>query len=179
MAGAARHFGYAWRESEVVAELDRLTAAHAQGRWLARLTLDRLGIPRATASPLVEPALPLRVSLAAGPIEDVHHEFLRCKTTRREHYEAFAPRDPGNFDTLLWNEQGEITEFTRGNVALQIDGCWLTPALSCGLLPGIGRAQFIAQRRIVEGRVLGADLHRVQAMAFINSARGWLPARLE
>ncbi|MBU6259900.1 MAG: aminodeoxychorismate synthase component I [Burkholderiales bacterium] len=179
MAAAARHFGYAWREADAAAALDRLAADHAQGLWLARLTLDRQGRPQATAAPLAEPAGPLRVVLAAHCIEHPSPEFLRFKTTRRESYERFAPRDPAVFDTLLWNEEGEITEFTRGNVALRIDGRWVTPPLRCGLLPGIGRAQCIARHEIVEEAVTRERLPQVQALAFINSARGWLPAVLD
>jgi para-aminobenzoate synthetase/4-amino-4-deoxychorismate lyase len=121
---------------------------------------------------------PVATRLASAPLRQTQSELIRHKTTRRAHYEAFAPPD-GLFDTLLWNEAGEITEFTRGNVAVRLGGRWLTPAASCGLLPGIGRAQALAAGRISEGVIRVEDLRHNEGIAFINSLRGWLTVRLE
>ncbi|MDD4945043.1 MAG: aminotransferase class IV, partial [Rhodoferax sp.] len=104
--------------------------------------------------------------------------FTRFKTTRRSHYDAFTPTDPAVFDTLLYNAAGELTECTRGNIALLLDGRWVTPPLHCGLLNGIGREVFLKEGRLTEAVVRVADLPRVQALAFVNSLRGWLDARL-
>jgi len=82
------------------------------------------------------------------------------------------------FDTLLWNPAGEITECTRGNIALLLDGQWVTPPLACGLLGGIGRAVALQEGRLVEAVVHVDDLPRVQAFAFVNSLRGWIDADL-
>ena len=104
---------------------------------------------------------------------------MRYKTTRRAHYAAFAPTTPGVFDTVLWNEAGEITEGTFGNIAALIDGRWVTPPLSCGLLPGVGRAVALQDGHVVETVLRVADIPRVQGWAFINSLRGWLAATLD
>ncbi len=105
-------------------------------------------------------------------------EFTRFKTTRRDHYDAVAPTDPTVFDTLLWNDKREITECTRGNIALRLDGQWVTPPLHCGLLPGVGRAKALEAGQLREKVVRLTDLPRVEALAFVNSLRGWLPATL-
>jgi para-aminobenzoate synthetase/4-amino-4-deoxychorismate lyase len=81
-------------------------------------------------------------------------------------------------DTVLWNEAGEITEGTRGNVAAWIDGQWVTPALHCGLLNGVGRQVALAEGRLVEGVIRVADVPHIQQWAFINSLRGWVPAQM-
>jgi para-aminobenzoate synthetase/4-amino-4-deoxychorismate lyase len=116
--------------------------------------------------------------MAKQPILEAHSEFVRFKTTRRAHYDAFTPSDPSVFDTILWNSAGEITEGTRGNLAFCIEGRWITPPLACGLLSGIGRAEALKAGRVVEGVVRLADLERVTEVAFVNSLRGWLPAQL-
>lgn len=121
----------------------------------------------------------MRLQLATQAFEAAHGEFVRHKTTRRAHYTAFAPAAPGVFDTVLWNEAGEITEGTFGNIAMLIDGRWVTPPLSCGLLPGVGRAVALREGRVTEAVVRLSDLPRVQGWAFINSLRGWLEAGLE
>ena len=71
---------------------------------------------------------------------------------------------------------GEITECTRGNVAMHIDGRWVTPPLACGLLPGVGRALALQDGTLTEVVVRVEDVPRVQAWAFVNSLRGWIAA---
>lgn len=117
---------------------------------------------------------------ASAALAQAHSEFVRFKTTRRAHYEALAPAaDSGVFDSVLFNEAGEITECTRGNIAAQLaDGRWVTPPLACGLLPGIGRAVALQQGRVVEAVIRLEDAPQVRAWAFINSLRGWIPAQL-
>jgi len=82
------------------------------------------------------------------------------------------------FDTLLWNERGELTEFTRGSVALRIEGRWLTPALRSGLLPGIARARLLREGAITEATLTCGDLARADGIAFFNSLRGWIEASM-
>ena len=180
MAEAAQHFGYPWQPAAVHACLQSLAAQHGRGPWRVRLLLDRFGQPRAEAFALQPTATPVRLQLAPRPLAEAHGEWVRFKTTRRAHYAAFAPK-PGSgiFDTVLFNAEGEITESTFGNLAMQMDdGRWLTPPLACGLLPGVGRAVALREGRVQEGVVRVQDLHRVRRWAFINSLRGWLDAEL-
>ena len=180
MAEAAQHFGYPWQPAAVHACLQALAAQHGSGPWRVRLLLDRFGQPRAEAFALQPTATPVRLQLATRPLAEAHGEWVRFKTTRRAHYAAFAPA-PGSgiFDTVLFNAEGEITESTFGNLAMQMDdGRWLTPPLGCGLLPGVGRAVALREGRVQEGVVRVQDLHRVRRWAFINSLRGWLDAEL-
>lgn len=179
MRNAALHFGYPWDEALVAACLAHLRDVHAAGSWRVRLLLDAQGQPRAEAFAMDAAPARVRLQLAARAFDEADSEFSRFKTTRRAHYDAFAPAEPGVFDTLLWNRDGEITECTRGNIALQLDdGRWVTPPLRCGLLDGIGRARRIREGQLAEAVVRVDDLPRVQALAFVNSLRGWLDADL-
>ncbi len=179
MAGAAAHFGFAWDAARVEATLQSLRDAHAEGTWRVRLLLDARGQPRAEAHEMGSAPLRVKLQLADRPFDEAHGEFTRFKTTRRAHYEAFAPTLPEAFDTLLWNPEGELTECTRGNIALRLDdGRWVTPPLRCGLLPGIGRARRLAEGSLVEATVRRDQLSRVTALAFVNSLRGWIEAEL-
>ncbi len=175
MAGSCAHFAYPWDEALMRACLADLVAGHAQGLWRVRLLVDVQGRLRAEAFALQPTATPVLLALADRPFAEAHGEFVRHKTTRRAHYAAFAP-PAGVFDTLLYNQAGEITESTFGNIAARLDGRWITPALSCGLLPGVGRAVALAEGRLQEGVLRLQDLPRVQAWAFLNSLRGWLEA---
>jgi para-aminobenzoate synthetase/4-amino-4-deoxychorismate lyase len=178
MAEAASHFAFASPLGSAHAALDDLRAAHPTGTWRVRLLADRAGVTRAQAFALAPTQAPVRVRLADRPLAGSDGEFVRFKTTQRAHYDAFAPASDDVFDTLLWNERGELTEFTRGNVALRIDGRWLTPPLRSGLLPGIGRARLLREGTIAEAVLTRGDLGRAGAIAFFNSLRGWLEANL-
>lgn len=178
LASAAAHFGYPWDAEKVQRCLLALAQAHPQGLWRVRLLLNAQGQARAQAFAMDASPVEVRLQLADRPLMEAHGEFVRFKTTRRAHYDAHAPTDPGVFDTLLWNAEGEVTECTRGNVAMLIDGRWLTPPLACGLLPGVGRARALRDGRLAEAVVRLQDLPRVRGWAFVNSLRGWLAARM-
>ncbi|OUM01323.1 chorismate-binding protein [Variovorax sp. JS1663] len=179
MEAAARHFGHPWPGDAMARALEDLREAHPRGAWRVRLLLDAAGRVHAAAhAQEAAPAL-VRLQLAGRPFDAADSEFVRFKTTRRAHYEAFAPTRPGIFDTLLWNRRGEITECTRGNVALRLGGRWVTPPLACGLLGGIGRERSLREGRLAEAVVRVEDLPRVQGLAFVNSLRGWIDAVLD
>ena len=178
---AATHFNIPLDAAAVQPCLRALASAHPQGAWRVRLLLDATGQPRAEAFALQPTPQPVRLQLATRPFAEAHSEFVCHKTTRRAHYAAFAPTPsdaPGVFDTVLWNEAGEITESTFGNVAVLLDGHWVTPPLHCGLLPGVGRTVALREGRVQEAVVRLQDLPRVQGWAFINSLRGWLAAEM-
>jgi para-aminobenzoate synthetase/4-amino-4-deoxychorismate lyase len=178
LASAAAHFGTPWDAAQVQQCLDRLAQAHPHGLLRVRLLLDAQGRASAQAFAMdTSPAL-VRLQLADRPLMEAHGEFVRFKTTRRAHYDVFTPTQPGVFDTVLWNAEGEITECTRGNLAMRIDGRWVTPPLACGLLPGVGRALALRDGRLAERVVRVDEVARVQDWAFLNSLRGWIAAGL-
>ena len=181
LQGAARHFNVPFDADTVQRSLQALAERHPQGRWRVRLLLNAAGQPHAEAFALLPTPEPVRLQLATRAFSEAQSEFVRFKTTRRAHYAACAPTPlnaRGVFDTVLWNEAGEITEGTFGNLALLLDGRWVTPPLYCGLLGGVGRAVALREGRVQEAVVRLDDLVRVQGWAFINSLRGWLAAEL-
>ena len=82
-------------------------------------------------------------------------------------------RKPGFDEVLMWNQQGEITEFTIGNVVANMDGRLVTPPVQCGLLPGTFRAWLLEQGEIIEGVIRKADLGRSRKVFMINAVRKW------
>jgi para-aminobenzoate synthetase / 4-amino-4-deoxychorismate lyase len=178
MGRTAAHFGYPWATARVEAGMRQLADAHLQGLWRVRLRLNAQGELQAEAFAIDATPAQVRLQLATVPFEQADSEFVCFKTTRRAHYDAFAPTAHDVFDTLLWNRHGELTECTRGNIAMRLDGRWVTPPLRCGLLNGIGRARCLREGRLVEAVVRVDDLPRASGLAFINSLRGWLDAAL-
>ncbi len=86
----------------------------------------------------------------AGERLDSTDPLLAHKTSRRELYErarAAVPADQAD-EVILLNERGEVCEGTFTNVFLAPPGSagLLTPAAACGLLPGVLRAELLAER---------------------------------
>ncbi|RZK99180.1 MAG: bifunctional aminodeoxychorismate synthase component I/aminotransferase [Rubrivivax sp.] len=177
LAGTARHFGFPWDLGAVRQALARPTQACPAGTHKVRLLLNAQGQITCEAAPLADSPLPITVALATQPMPPAD-EFIAHKTTQRSAYAPFHPA-AGCFDTLLWNEQGEITEFTIGNVAVKLAGEWFTPPLSAGLLPGVMRQTLLAEGRLRERTITVDEVrHQAEGLALINSVRGWMDARL-
>ena len=174
---SAQHFGHPLDEAAVRQALAVQAAAHPQGVFKLRLLVAADGRVHAESAPLPPPASSApQVVLASEPMPPAD-DFIRHKTTHRPVYARFAP-PTGCFDTVLFNANDELTEFTIGNLALKLDGTWWTPPLSCGLLPGVMRAELLAQGALRERTLTRSDLSRAQGMALINSVRGWIDVNL-
>ena len=176
----AHHFRYPLMQMQLESDMAQLAQKHEEGQWRVRLALSVTGAVQFTVAQLLPSAEPVKLQLARQPILNAvaQSDVVRFKTSVRHHYEVFEPKSAEVFDTVLFNENGQITEGTRGNIAMQLDGQWVTPALQCGLLPGVGRALALSQGRLVEKVVVIEDLRRITGWAFVNSLRGWLDARL-
>ncbi|OGV40566.1 MAG: aminodeoxychorismate synthase, component I [Lentisphaerae bacterium GWF2_49_21] len=100
--------------------------------------------------------------------------FLYHKTTNRKLYdEEFRKAHSEGFDEVIFqNEKGEITEGAISNIFILKGGSWLTPALSCGLLPGIWRSKMICELRTSEERITAVDVKNAEKIIIGNSVRG-------
>ncbi len=179
MAASARYFDIAWHATAARRALDRAAAGLAAAPQRVRLLWSRVGKPAVEAQPLDAPVRPqtLRVRLARAPV-DRSSLFLYHKTTHRAVYEA-ARASAADFDeALLWNKQGEVTEFVTGNVVARIRGKLVTPPVACGLLGGVFRQHLLDRKEVREGILRVEDLARCSALYHINSVRGMRRARL-
>ncbi|MES2771913.1 MAG: aminotransferase class IV, partial [Pseudomonadota bacterium] len=84
------------------------------------------------------------------------------------------------FDAIFLNTRGEVCEGARSNIFIERgDGLLHTPALSCGLLPGILRAQLLNSGRAVES-VLSLEMLRSASKIYLSNAlRGLFPVKLK
>jgi para-aminobenzoate synthetase/4-amino-4-deoxychorismate lyase len=177
----AQYFGLKLNLPELRELLAQACKSHAHGAWRLRLTLEAGAVLRCECTALADTPQPVMLALADTAIQTdgAGAEFVRHKTTRREVYAAFSQaKPPQAFDALLWNQAQELTECTFGNIALRIDGQWLTPRLEAGLLPGVYREELLNLGRLREARLMKADLARAEEIVFFNSLRGWCQASL-
>ena len=123
------------------------------------------------------PPGPLGLLVATAPVDEADL-LLGHKTTWRARYDkaiAAAVRQ-GAFDMLFHNRAGRVTEGARSNIFLKLDGTWVTPPLSAGLLPGVLLDDPAWGAR--EAPVTLADLDRAEAIRVCNALRGVREARL-
>ncbi len=175
LLASADYFGFAASRDSVRSALLAHGRQKPEGAWRIRLRLPPDGVPlieSALLPPL--PPAPLRVALAGTPVSRADR-FLCHKTTYRAVYEKHRLERPDFFDVLLWNEEGELTEFTIGNLMIELDGRLWTPPRGCGLLDGVQRAELLAEGRLQERVLRREDLAAATGVWLINSVRGCVP----
>ena len=153
-----------------------------------RLTLDATGALAVQATPM-PPPIPSppppgeseppsamqpgwRVGLAADRLRSAD-PWLTLKTTHRPAYDtARAALPPGLDEVIFQNERGEVCDGTITTVFFDRGQGLRTPPLTCGLLPGVLRAELACPQEIL----LAQDLPQVRLWVG-NSLRGLIPAR--
>ncbi|TKC19152.1 aminodeoxychorismate synthase component I [Robertmurraya kyonggiensis] len=174
LENSAKYFNIPFDLDEVRRKLTSL--CNEQGEFKVRLVLGEN--IKVEAQPITRFSEPLRIVLADKPIDN-SNLFLYHKTTHREVYSQFQKRFPEVFDVLLWNSDGELTEFTNGNVVVELDGQRYTPPISSGLLGGTYRQRLLAEGEIQEKVLKVEDLRNCTIIWFINSVRKWLEVELK
>ena len=171
MARSAQTFGIRFDEAAARGALVDVTGEALR----CRLTLDHEGAFRLTTAPLGTAPQDWVLAIAEHRL-DPEDDFLRHKTTRRALYDQARAGLPDDVDELVFlNTRGEICEGTITSFFAEIDGEWLTPPVSSGLLPGVLRAELLEAGRVREA-VLTPDM-AFTGVAVGNSLRGWIGAR--
>ena len=178
LLASALYFGYPVDRAALDAALDQFALSLPKGDWRVRLTVNNSGGIQIEHAPLGElSSEPLTVALAGSPVssKDV---FLFHKTTHRAVYNHHRAAHPDAFDVLLYNEFGQLTEFTIGNLVVERNGELWTPPVHVGLLGGTFRAGLIAMGEIKERVLTREDLTPDAKIWLINSVRGCVPVTL-
>jgi para-aminobenzoate synthetase/4-amino-4-deoxychorismate lyase len=176
LADSAGYFGFRFEPEAAAAALKR-AVAEVTGPSVVRLTLARDGGLSTDVRDLTPVDDAVRVTLDDEPV-DPSDVWLFHKTTRRGPYERRRERRPEVDDVLLVNDRGEVTESTIANLAVRLDGVWVTPPVDAGLLPGTYRNVLLREGRMTERPVTVDDLRGARELALVSSVRGWRPAAL-
>ena len=152
------------------------------GPFRLRLDLHKDGRFTLTSAPLNPlPPGPVGLLIAREPMDEAD-PLLGHKTSRRARYDAAIATAVGQgaFDMLFCNRQGLVTEGGRSNLFVRLDGAWLTPPLSAGLLPGVLRGLILEDPawKAREAPLTLADLRRADQIRVCNALRGLIEARL-
>jgi para-aminobenzoate synthetase/4-amino-4-deoxychorismate lyase len=172
MADSAVYFAYPFRVDQARETLDRLGRGLDPQHHKVRLVLAGDGTFSGDAIPLarIPKSNPARLKLALEPVRS-DDLFLYHKTTHRITYTTARSGCADCDEIILWNERGEVTETTNANLAFELDGEWVTPPVSSGLLPGTYRAEMLERGELREKIIRVEDLPRCTKILVINSVR--------
>ena len=137
-----------------------------------RLTLNAVGQieVQAAAPPPGKPQW--RIGLAPTRLNSAD-PWLQIKSNHRAAYDAARAALPAGLDEVIFqNERGEVCDGSITTLFFDRGHGLRTPPLTCGLLPGVLRAELAAPEEILQT----ADLPRVQLWVG-NSLRGLIPAQ--
>lgn len=178
LENSAQYFDYPFHKQRIEEKLNRIEQKCTHGDWRVRLLLNKVGKVTIESFPLEK--LTSKTVLLAEEAIQKDNVFLYHKTTERTQFNEHRARLNNKYlDVLLWNEDGEITEFTIGNVVVEREGRLITPPTSCGLLPGSFRQQLIEDGIIEEEVIRVKDLQSITAIWLINSVRKWVSVSLQ
>jgi len=178
LSQSAKYFNVQLNLEKIRAEVISTASHFKDDKKKIRLTVEQSGKFHIEVQPIHLSSEFELVVLGDQPIKK-DHVFLYHKTTNRDIYQRFHEKFPDAYDVLLWNEDREITEFTNGNVVLEIEGKLLTPPVSSGLLPGTFRKKLLNDNKISEARLTVEDLKKASSIWFINSVRKWVKVVLQ
>ncbi|MFZ2019292.1 MAG: aminodeoxychorismate synthase component I [Methyloceanibacter sp.] len=184
LQSSAGHFGYPFSREKVVAALDAEAARVTSHVALVRLLLAEDGTITVTSIPIELPTKGTvwRFVISDQPLDE-KDPFFYHKTTRRQFYDREMERQKaltGCDEVVFLNKKGELTEGTRANLFIEIDGRLFTPALTCGLLPGTLREELLDLPRAAasEAVLTPQDLLTADRIYLGNSVRGLVRAEL-
>jgi 4-amino-4-deoxychorismate lyase len=145
-----------------------------------RLTLDPEGVIDIETTPFEPLSCDTVWRLGIAKTKLQHDDpLLKHKTTRRELYgaarEEFSREEID--EVILLNDLGQVCEGTITTVFLERgDKTCVTPALSCGLLAGVLRAELLQKQIVREAVLMETDLLSASQIFVGNSLRGMIRA---
>lgn len=176
---SARYFGFVFDRSSVLSVLEKAVSDLDKSPHRVRLVLSRKGCVKVETAPLKNTSQNRALSVRISPLPvDSLDPLLFHKTTRRGPYTSRLNMYPLCEEIILINERGEATECSIGNLVAKLDGRYVTPPISCGLLGGTFRAELLSRGKLTEQVLKVDDLKRAEALYMINSVRKWTRLKL-
>ena len=176
---SAEALGFQYDLGEIFAALDAAIADATKAQRI-RLSLAKNGKVKVSAQALKPISSPARLRLSKNPLTP-RVQITKHKVSARKFYDgerariaALVPCD----EVIFVNEAGYICEGSFTSLFVKVDDQLYTPPISDGLLPGILRAQMIANKTALVKQLTLDDLKSAQALYIGNSLRGLMRAKM-
>jgi len=125
-----------------------------------------------------------KVCLAASPKNELSPlSFIKSLNYAENIIQRQAAQAKGCDEALFVNTKGEVCECCSSNIFWVKDGTVFTPAVACGLLPGIVRGKVLALLHetgipFVEGKFCPAEIETADEVFLTNSLMDILPVSM-
>lgn len=115
-----------------------------------------------------EPTGPLRFTFFSQTVTGEEHK----KFPYDHRFEILkAAQDEGYDDCILFNVKNEVTESAVANLLFLIEGVWVTPPISAGVLPGVIRAIAIEECEVKVRPIHISEIADVESAFSLASLR--------
>lgn len=74
-------------------------------------------------------------------------------------------------DAIVFNKSNHITESAIANIAVYLDGQWITPPITAGVLPGIMRGIAVERVDVKVANIHISEVPKIEAAALLNSLK--------
>ncbi len=173
---SARYFGFKLDRAALVASLRDL----ARDPEATRVTVlaDRNGVVEFVSGSLPEWAetpdgAPSVTGVVVAQPVSVDNVFLFHRTTDSRLRDALERQYPGDDVFVLVNDHDEVATTLDGNVAVHLDGVWLTPPRGCGASPSALRTRLVDSGALTVRVVTKDQFERAAQVATIDDLHGW------
>jgi branched-subunit amino acid aminotransferase/4-amino-4-deoxychorismate lyase len=167
---SARKIGIAIPDEEelriaMAEEIDK--SAHEVGRL--RLCFSSTGY-EITHHAYQDATLPLRLTFHSTSSQSVGEQIKSYPYDLR-----FAILDEallhGFDDAIVFNLSNHVTESAIANIAFLLQGRWITPPISAGILPGVMRAIAVERCEVLVSNIHIEDIAQCQGAILLNSLK--------
>lgn len=170
LAGSAGYWGIPFDPNRIG---NALSSVEGRDEMRVRVVLHRDGEVEVETAPMPIWDEPVPIWLSEQRIDPTDPLWYH-KIADRSRY----PESDDDSEVVLVNLDGELTETNRSNLMAHLDGEWVTPPVSSGLLPGVSRGLVLARGEASERVLTFEDLARADELAVTNALRGWRKATL-
>lgn len=173
---SAEYFLFNYDEEKINFDLEDLLSRIESGKkYRLKLTLNKWGKTNFTVTDFPDTVKNINIIISDKKISS-EDRFRYFKTTNRKLYddEHKYYSNLGFGDVLYFNEKEQLAEGAITNVFIKKDNIWYTPAINCGILPGVYRKYFIEKNcgNVVEKEISKDELLNADEILLTNSLRG-------
>lgn len=170
---AAQYYEYPYHQATLEDQLSKLLRNLEQETYRLKINLTKSGKFILDCQILEDlPKSFQKAILVKQEDKDSQSAFAYFKTSYRPH------RQPAQQEQIYHLSDGRLTETSIGNLVLEVDGEWVTPPVSLGLLDGIYRRHLLETGKVTERVLTLADLKAATAVYACNALRGLYPLTL-
>ena len=175
---SCKYFSIMLNVEKLLIALKQINILAMKEDLIVRVLVDKDGKFNIEKKVLIKEPLTVKVKFSLKRVNP-ENPLLYHKTNQRELYdkERIKALKEGFFEVLFLNKKSEVTEGSITNVFILKNKKLYTPALKCGLLPGVLRAHLLEQGEVEEKVIWLEDVLRADKVYVGNSVRGMVEVK--